>query len=117
MNLLTHAPEKGPEIAPALIQSPAIRKIGFTGSSATGKLIARLASEDLKPVVLEPGGKAPAVLLEDAVLKDAALSILSGAFGHSGQVCMATERVIVLRSIEEAFCSGTERGLCRTFKR
>ncbi|KAJ5895512.1 hypothetical protein N7495_007203 [Penicillium taxi] len=103
VNLLTHAPDKGPQVIPSLIQNPAIRKITFTGSSATGRIIARLAGEALKPVVLELGGKAPAIVLEDAILRDAAHGILNGAFGHGGQVCMATERVIVLRSIETPF--------------
>ncbi|VUC29768.1 unnamed protein product [Clonostachys rosea] len=103
VNLLTHAPDKGPLVIPALIQNKAIRKISFTGSSATGRVVAKLAGEALKPVVLELGGKAPAIVLEDATLNDAARGILQGAYGHGGQICMATERVIVLRSIEEPF--------------
>jgi acyl-CoA reductase-like NAD-dependent aldehyde dehydrogenase len=103
VNLLTHAPDKGPLVIPALIQNQAIRKISFTGSSATGRVVAKLAGEALKPVVLELGGKAPAIVLEDATLNDAARGILQGAYGHGGQICMATERVIVLRSIEEPF--------------
>ncbi|CAG9984434.1 unnamed protein product [Clonostachys byssicola] len=103
VNLLTHAPDKGQLVTPALIQNKAIRKISFTGSSATGRVVAKLAGEALKPVVLELGGKAPAIVLEDATFNDAASGILKGAYGHGGQICMATERVIVLRSIEEPF--------------
>lgn len=103
VNLVTHSPQRGPEFIPLLVKHPLVKKISFTGSTATGRIIARLAGEALKPVLLELGGKASAIILDDANLKEAALGVLHASNDHAGQVCMATERVIVLRSVEDEF--------------
>lgn len=90
-------------ITKRMIHHPAIRKINFTGSTMVGRIIAREAGEALKPVLLELGGKAPAVILEDADLEKAAMLVLEGSFMNAGQICMSTERVIVVKSIYDSF--------------
>jgi len=68
-----------------------------------GKIIAELAGKNLKPVLLELGGKAPAIVWEDADLKLAAHECALGAFLHSGQICMSTERVLVHKNVAPEF--------------
>ncbi len=80
-----------------------MKKINFTGSTATGSIIATQAGKHLKPVLMELGGKAPAIVLKDANLQKAAEGCAVGAFLHSGQICMSTERILVHSSIAEKF--------------
>ena len=103
LNLLSSEPASAPDIAKALISSPHIKKINFTGSTMVGKIIGKLASENLKPVVLELGGKAPAIVWEDADLDLAAKQCALGSFINSGQVCMCTERIIVHKAVAPEF--------------
>src|SRR6202161_326606 len=78
-------------------------RINFTGSTKVGKIIARLAAEHLKPVLLELGGKAPLIVLDDADLDQAVDAAAFGAFMNQGQICMSTERIIVDEKIADAF--------------
>ena len=103
LNVLVHRTEDAPEVTKTLIEHPAVRKVSFTGSTATGKIIAELAGKALKPVLLELGGKAPAIVLKDAYLVKAAKCVATGGLLHSGQICMSTERVIVEESVAEEF--------------
>lgn len=103
VNLVTNAPEDAGEVVGALIDHPAVKRINFTGSTAVGRIIARRAAENLKPVVLELGGKAPLIVLEDADLDEAVKAAAFGAFMNQGQICMATERIIVVESVADAF--------------
>ena len=103
VNLVTNAPEDAAEVVGALIDAPQVRRINFTGSTAVGKIIARRAAEHLKPVLLELGGKAPLVVLEDADLDEAVKAAAFGAFMNSGQICMSTERIIVVEAVADAF--------------
>jgi acyl-CoA reductase-like NAD-dependent aldehyde dehydrogenase len=103
VEIVTNAPADGPEIVGALIDHPAVRRISFTGSSAVGRIIAKRAAEHLKPVLLELGGKAPLIVLEDADLDEAVKAAAFGAFMNQGQICMSTERIIVVDSIADAF--------------
>jgi hypothetical protein len=66
MNVVTNAPEDAAEVVGALIAAPEVRHINFTGSTGVGKIIAQTAATHLKPVLLELGGKAPLVILDDA---------------------------------------------------
>lgn len=102
-NVLHNAPADAPEIVAALIAHPAIKRVNFTGSSRVGKIIAKLAAEHLKPVLLELGGKAPFVVLDDAALDEAVDAAAFGAFMNQGQICMSTERFIVVDNIADAF--------------
>jgi acyl-CoA reductase-like NAD-dependent aldehyde dehydrogenase len=103
VNLVTNAPADAAEVVGALIDHPAVRRINFTGSTAVGRIVARRAAERLKPVLLELGGKAPLIVLEDADLDEAVKAAAFGAFMNAGQICMSTERIIVVDAIAESF--------------
>lgn len=103
VNYIVTDPAHAPTVTEALISNPSIKKINFTGSTVVGRIIAKLAGQYLKPVVLELGGKAPAIVWEDADLDLAAEQTTLGAFFFSGQICMSTERIIVHKKISEAF--------------
>ncbi|EXK86383.1 hypothetical protein FOQG_09655 [Fusarium oxysporum f. sp. raphani 54005] len=99
LNFLTCTPQNAPSVTKTLIENQEVKKINFTGSSGIGRVIARLAGDNLKPILLELGGKAPAIICEDADLDVAAKQCVLGAFMYSGQICMSTERIIAHRSI------------------
>ncbi|ATH77391.1 salicylaldehyde dehydrogenase [Vreelandella venusta] len=103
VNVLTNAPDNAAEVVSALIAHPAVRRINFTGSTGVGKIIAEQASRYLKPVLLELGGKAPLLVLEDADIEAAVDAAIFGAFFNQGQICMSTERVVVDHRIADAF--------------
>ncbi|KAJ7226793.1 Aldehyde/histidinol dehydrogenase [Mycena pura] len=103
LNILYTTREESPAIATQLINAPAIKKVNFTGSTAIGRIIASTAGRALKPCLLELGGKAPAIVLDDADVELAAMQCTLGAFIHAGQVCMSTERIIVHRDVIDAF--------------
>lgn len=86
LNFLVHEPHNAAAITSALIRNPAVKKINFTGSTVVGRIIAKLAGENLKPVLLELGGKAPAIVWEDADLEKAATQCTLGAFLNAGQI-------------------------------
>ncbi|KAI9052637.1 hypothetical protein LZ554_003976 [Drepanopeziza brunnea f. sp. 'monogermtubi'] len=103
LNIIQTHPSDAAAVTRAIIEHPAVRKINFTGSTAVGRIVAELAGKNLKPVLMELGGKAPAIVLPDADLELAATGCAVGAFLHSGQVCMATERIIVVKGITDKF--------------
>ena len=103
VNLVTNAPDEAGDVVGALIDHPAVRRINFTGSTAVGRIIAKRAAEQLKPVLLELGGKAPLIVLEDADLDEAVAAAAFGAFLNAGQICMSTERIIVVDAVADAF--------------
>ena len=99
INLVTHAPEGAPDVVDELIAHPAVRRVNFTGSTRVGRIIAGKCAEHLKRCLLELGGKAPQVVLDDADLEAAADAASFGAFMNSGQICMSTERIVADRSV------------------
>lgn len=103
VNFVTNAPEDAAEVVAAMVAHPAVRRVNFTGSTHVGRIIAKLCAEHLKPVVLELGGKAPALVLDDADLDAAVAGIAFGAFANSGQICMSTERIVVDSRIANDF--------------
>ncbi|MBR0837964.1 aldehyde dehydrogenase [Bradyrhizobium manausense] len=103
VNVVTNAPADAPALVERLIANPAVRRINFTGSTRVGRVIAELAGRHLKPVLLELGGKAPLVVLDDADLDAAVAAVAFGAFINQGQVCMSTERVIVDEAVAASF--------------
>jgi acyl-CoA reductase-like NAD-dependent aldehyde dehydrogenase len=105
VNIVTNAPADAGEIVGALIDHPAVRRINFTGSTGVGRIIAVRAAQNLKPVLLELGGKAPLLVLDDADLDEAVAAAAFGAFMNQGQICMSTERIIVADSIADAFAT------------
>jgi succinate-semialdehyde dehydrogenase/glutarate-semialdehyde dehydrogenase len=90
-------------LAPALVEDPRVDKIVFTGSPGTGRRVMVSAAKNLTPVVLELGGKDPAVVCRDADLDRAARGIVWGAFVNAGQTCASVERVYVEAAIADAF--------------
>jgi acyl-CoA reductase-like NAD-dependent aldehyde dehydrogenase len=103
INVVTHSREDAPKVTEALIAHPAVRRINFTGSSHVGRIIAQTAAKYLKPVLLELGGKAPLLVLDDANLDDAVDAAAFGSYMHQGQICMSTERIILDNKIADAF--------------
>jgi acyl-CoA reductase-like NAD-dependent aldehyde dehydrogenase len=103
VNVITNAPADAPEIVGALIDHPSVRHINFTGSTRVGRIVAERAARQLKPVLLELGGKAPLIVLEDADLDAAVNAAAFGAFMNQGQICMSTERIIVEDRIADEF--------------
>ncbi|MFM2343267.1 MAG: hypothetical protein RLZZ592_2920 [Pseudomonadota bacterium] len=103
VNYVTHAPEHAAEVVEAMIAHPAVRRVNFTGSTHVGRLIAAACARHLKRSVLELGGKAPLLVLDDADLDAAVAAATFGAFANSGQICMSTERLIVDETVADAF--------------
>lgn len=103
VSVVTNAPEDAADVVNALIDHPAVQRINFTGSTAIGKAIAVRAAAHLKPVLLELGGKAPLIVLDDADIDEAVAAAAFGAFFNQGQICMSTERIILVDTIAEAF--------------
>lgn len=102
LNFLPSSPEVAPAVTEYAVKHPLVRRVNFTGSDRVGKIIAGWAATCLKQCVLELGGKAPVVVLDDADVQDAAEGITFGGFSNSGQICMSSERVIVQQSCHEA---------------
>jgi benzaldehyde dehydrogenase (NAD) len=103
VNFVTNAPQDAAQVVEALVSHPATRRVNFTGSTKVGRIIAELCARHLKPVILELGGKAPLVILDDADLDTAVNATAFGAFANSGQICMSTERIVVDEKIADAF--------------
>lgn len=103
LNVITNAPADAAEVVDELIAHPKTRRINFTGSTKVGRIIAEKAGRHLKRVLLELGGKAPMVVLEDADADAAVAAASFGAFMNQGQICMSTERIVVERPIAEEF--------------
>jgi acyl-CoA reductase-like NAD-dependent aldehyde dehydrogenase len=87
----------------ALVRHPGVDVIAFTGSTEVGRLIARNAADTLKKVSLELGGKSPNVVFADAELEAAVRGATTGIFYGKGEVCAAGSRILVERSIHDAF--------------
>jgi acyl-CoA reductase-like NAD-dependent aldehyde dehydrogenase len=103
VNLVTNEPADAVGVVRAMIEHLAVRRINFTGSTEVGRSVAKLAAEQLKPVLLELGGKAPLIVLEDADLDEAVKAAAFGAFLNAGQICMSTERIIVVGAVADEF--------------
>jgi len=103
VNFITNAPADAAAVVEAMIAHPAVRRVNFTGSTHVGRIIAGTCAKYLKPVVLELGGKAPLLVLDDADLDAAVDGAAFGAFANSGQICMSTERIIVDAKVADAF--------------
>ena len=103
LNAISNAPEDAGEIVEALIAHPAVRRVNFTGSTRVGRIIAETAGRHLKPALLELGGKAPFLVLDDADIDEAVAAAAFGAYMNQGQICMSTERLVVDEKIADQF--------------
>ncbi|HXC58787.1 MAG TPA: aldehyde dehydrogenase [Steroidobacteraceae bacterium] len=103
VNFIAHSAADAPAVVEALIAHPAVKRVNFTGSSRVGRIIGEISGKHLKPCLLELGGKAPLLVLDDADLDEAVAAAAFGAFMHQGQICMSTERIIVTGGIYDEF--------------
>ncbi|MBD8892189.1 aldehyde dehydrogenase [Roseibium litorale] len=103
LSILTNAPENSREVVETLIACAPVRRVNFTGSTRVGRIIAGIAASHLKRCLLELGGKSPLIVLPDADIGQTVEAALFGAYLNSGQICMATDRIIVDHAIADAF--------------
>ncbi|ESY47144.1 aldehyde dehydrogenase [Mesorhizobium sp. RSR380A] len=103
INVVTNDPKDAAAIVETLVAHPAVRRVNFTGSTKVGRIIAELAGRHLKPALLELGGKAPLVVLDDADIDAAVNAATFGAYMHQGQICMSTERLVVDEKVADEF--------------
>ncbi|KAJ7255184.1 Aldehyde/histidinol dehydrogenase [Mycena rebaudengoi] len=103
LNILYTPREESAAITNQLITASVVKKVNFTGSTAVGSIVAATAGRALKPCIMELGGKAAAIVLEDADIDLAAMQCVLGAFLHAGQICMSTERILVHADIVDKF--------------
>ena len=103
INVVTHAPGGAAAVADAFFESPAVRSINFTGSSAVGRMLAARAGQALKRIVLELGGYNPMLILRDADMAGAVDTAAFSAFFHQGQICMNARKVLIERPIHDEF--------------
>lgn len=93
----------GREAGAALAEHPDVEKISFTGSTATGKQILKLAAGTMKTVALETGGKSPLIVFEDADLQNAIKWTNYGVYANAGQICTSTARIYIHENIYDKF--------------
>ena len=103
LNFLITAPEDAGAVTDVLIGHDTVRRVNFTGSTKVGRMIAQTSAKYLKRCLLELGGKAPFVVLDDADLDGAVNAAIFGAFLYQGQICMSTERFVVDDTVADAF--------------
>ncbi|MBS0536651.1 MAG: aldehyde dehydrogenase [Proteobacteria bacterium] len=101
--LFSTLPGAGSIVGERIVTHKAIRKVSFTGGTATGRDIARKAADKLMPVSLELGGKSPTIVFADADLDLAVAGVMFGIFSSTGQSCIAGSRLFVERGIYDAF--------------
>lgn len=98
--------EGGPDAGRALVDAP-IDHLTFIGSTAAGRSVAARCGQRLLPCVVELGGKAPAIVLDDADLERASRAIVYGGLANAGQSCIAVERVFAVESVFDELVSRT----------
>ncbi len=106
---------EGHSILPELMQHFTFNHVFFTGSTAVGKIIYKMAAERLVPVTLELGGKSPCVVEADANIKVAARRIAVTKFSNAGQMCVAPDYVLVHETIKEKFLEELKKALLEMF--
>jgi acyl-CoA reductase-like NAD-dependent aldehyde dehydrogenase len=102
LNVLTG---RGSEIGDALVRHPDVRRVAFTGSTAVGRHVAKLAAGDLKRLSLELGGSDPVIVCADADVEAAVKAVIIGRYWNAGQACLGCKRVFVHDSLYDAFVS------------
>jgi len=96
-------PGKGSVVGDAIVKHPLVKRVSFTGGTATGRAIAHQAADKMMPVSLELGGKSPTMVLADADLDHAVAGVLYGIFSSSGESCIAGSRLFVQRRLYDEF--------------
>ncbi len=100
-DVLHAVPGHGPVTGSELVSHPLVRRISFTGSTATGAAVLKTAADNITPTFVELGGKNPFVIFEDADLDAAVLGALEGAFYNQGEACTAASRILVQRPLHD----------------
>jgi succinate-semialdehyde dehydrogenase / glutarate-semialdehyde dehydrogenase len=103
LSLVTGDADDAPEIGRELTSNPVVRKLGFTGSTAVGKLLMEQCARQVKNVSLELGGNAPFIVFDDADLEAAVAGALICKYRNSGQTCISANRILVHESVHEQF--------------
>jgi vanillin dehydrogenase len=98
LNVVTNDIKDAGPIVSALVSDPQVRVVNFTGSTKVGRIIATEAARNLKPSIMELGGKNALIILKDADIEYAVKAAVHGAYMNSGQICMSTDRIKVLES-------------------
>ena len=96
---------KSSEIGLALTNSPIVRKLSFTGSTAVGKILTRNCADTMKKVSMELGGNAPFIVFDDANLDSAVAGAMISKFRNTGQTCVCSNRILVQEGIYDEFVS------------
>lgn len=91
------------EVGETLTTHPLVRKVGFTGGTATARAVMKSAADSIKNLTLELGGNDPAIVLDDANIEKTLDRMLSGIFTRSGQICFAVKRIYVPRTMHDQF--------------
>jgi aldehyde dehydrogenase (NAD+) len=105
----------GAEVVPAMMKGFRFDHVFYTGSIPVGKLIYKMAAEQLIPVTLELGGKSPAIIHRDANLKIAAKRIAFGKFLNTGQTCIAPDYVLVQKEVKAKFCDELKEAILKFY--
>jgi benzaldehyde dehydrogenase (NAD) len=100
---LLHVLPGGPDVGEAMITDPLVKVVSFTGSSATGRQVGKLAGEHLKRIHLELGGNSAMIVMDDVDLDRAVSAAAFGSFLHQGQICMTTGRHLVHEAIYDEY--------------
>ena len=103
LSVIHAQPDDVQKIVETIVSHDAVRRVNFTGSTRVGRIVAEIAARHLKRCLLELGGKAPIIVLEDADLERAVDAAAYGAFFNQGQVCISTDRVLVDEDIADEF--------------
>ena len=94
---------RGREIGDALVTHPDVRRVAFTGSTAVGRHVAKIAAPDLKRLTLELGGSDPVIICADADVDAAVKAVIIGRYWNAGQACLGCKRVFVHDSVYDDF--------------
>jgi acyl-CoA reductase-like NAD-dependent aldehyde dehydrogenase len=103
LNYICTDRDRAYDVTEAIVSHREVKKLSFTGSIAVGRIISELAARHLKPVLLELGGHASAIVWEDADLDLAVKECVAGSFMYAGQCCMSTDKVILHKTIRNDF--------------
>src|SRR5437660_5359300 len=110
-NVISHAPGQAEPGSDEFMENPKVRRISFTGSTRTGRILAEKAARQLKRMVLELGGQNPLIVLADADLEYAVSATALGTYVHQRAMCMSARRIIVERPVAQEF---TDKLLAKT---
>ncbi|MEO5338248.1 MAG: NAD-dependent succinate-semialdehyde dehydrogenase [Magnetospirillum sp. WYHS-4] len=102
LNVITGRPQ---DIGGELTANPLVRKLSFTGSTATGKLLMRQCADTVKKLSLELGGNAPFIVFDDADLDAAVAGAMASKYRNTGQTCICANRILVQDGVYEAFAA------------